>query len=154
MQWEAELELVCALAAAPDVMRPYAERLAGMNWVDSQHEAIVWAIMATPQGTSPQDAVAAATSVVSWAPELLSSGRIATSGELTPEESARLLVDTCDLYSTKRAIRRIRAQLAAQASDEDMTALFAEASELQKKANALQRSVSSSRDVHVPKKSE
>ena len=154
MQWEAELELVCALAAAPDVMRPYAERLSGMNWVDSQHEAIVWAILATPQGTSPQDAVAAATSVVSWAPELLSSGRIATSGELSPEDSARLLVDTCDLYSTKRAIRRIRARLAAHAPDEDMTALFAEATELQKKANALQKSVSSSSDIHVPKKSE
>lgn len=147
VQWEAELELVCALAYAPDVMRAHAETLAGLTWVDARHEAIAWAILATPQGTSPRDAVAAATSVVPEAAELLSSGRIASSGNLSQEEAAAMIVDTCELYSKKREIRAIRAQLAAHSSDEDINALFARASELQKRVNELQQKLSSAKDV-------
>ena len=147
VQWEAELELICALAYAPDVMRAHAETLAGLTWVDARHEAIAWAILATPQGTTPRDAVAAATSVVPEAAELLSSGRIASSGNLSQEEAAAMIVDTCELYSKKREIRAIRAQLASHAPDVDINELFAWASELQKRVNELQQKLSSAKDV-------
>ena len=143
VQWDAERELVCALAYAPDVMRAHADRLAGLNWVDARHEAIAWAILATPQGTTPKEAVAAAEAVVPEAAQIISSGRIATSGNLSAEQSARILVDTCELYSTKRAIRQMRARLAAQAPEDDTNALFAEATALQKRANELQKKLSS-----------
>ena len=147
VQWQAELELICALATNPDVMRTYADRLATFSWVDAQHEAIAWAILATPQGTTPKEAVAAASSVVPDAAQIISSGRIATSGELSAEKSAELLVDTCEFYSTKRAIRQIRARLAAQAQGDDSAELFAEATTLQKKANELQKKLSSAGNV-------
>ena len=147
VQWDAELELICALANSPDVMRAYADRLATFSWVDAQHEAIAWAILATPEGTGPKDAVAAAAAVVPDAADIISSGRIATSGELTAEEGASILVDTCELYSTRRAIRQMRARLAAHTPGDDAGALFAEATELQKRANELQLRLSSARDV-------
>lgn len=143
VQWDAERELVCALAYTPDVMRAHADRLAGLNWVDARHEAIAWAILATPQGTTPKEAVAAAEAVVPEAAQIISSGRIATSGNLSAEQSAWILVDTCELYSTKRAIRQMRARLAAQAPEDDTNALFAEATALQKRANELQKKLSS-----------
>lgn len=147
VQWDAELELVCALANSPDTMRAYADRLASFSWVDARHEAIAWAILATPSGTSPKDAVAAATAVVPEAADIISSGRIATMGALSAEESANILVDTCELYSTRRAIRQMRAKLAAHAPGDDAGALFAEATELQKRANELQIRLSSAGEV-------
>ena len=147
VQWEAELELICAMANSPDTLRVYADRLATFTWVDAQHEAIAWAILATPEGTSPKEAVAAATAVVPEAAQIISSGRIATSGELSADQSARILVDTCELYSTKRAIRQMRARLAAQAPEDDTNTLFADATALQKKANELQKKLSSAGTV-------
>ena len=147
VQWEAELELVCALAYAPELMRPYAETMAGFQWVDARHEAIAWAILALPEGATPREAVAAATAVVPEAAELLSSGRIATSGALTQDNGAEIIVDTCEFYSKKREIRSIRAQLQAQSSEEDIGKLFARANELQKRVNELQQKLSSAKDV-------
>lgn len=59
-QLKAERNLVCMMAKNPDLFRPYAERIATFTWADARDETIAWAILATPQGTTPAQAVSAA----------------------------------------------------------------------------------------------
>ena len=48
LQVFSERELLCALAARPDEVRPYAERIASFSWADSRHEAMAWAMLSAP----------------------------------------------------------------------------------------------------------
>ena len=63
LQVFSERELLCALAARPDEVRPYAERIASFSWADSRHEAMAWAMLSAPEGSSPAEVVAAAAGV-------------------------------------------------------------------------------------------
>lgn len=144
MQVSAERELLCALAARPDALRPYGERIASLSWADERHEAMAWAMLSTPEGTSPAEVVAAASSVVPEAPRILSGGRVMDEAELTDAEKLDFIVDTAELCSCRRRVRQIRASLRASAApDADSERLFQEATELQRRANELTRKLSS-----------
>lgn len=143
---EVERELLALLASDPDVVRPYGERIAGFSWADSRHEAMAWAMLATPAGTPPAEVVAAATDVVPEAPRILSGGRMSSVERMSAEEKAAFLIDTVDLHSTRRRVGQIKAQLAALsdgAPGEEAQALFRQATELQKRCNELSASLSS-----------
>lgn len=144
MQVAAERELLGAMAQRPDALRPYAERIAGLSWSDARHEAMAWAILSTPEGTTPAAAVAAASSVVPEAPSILSGGRVMGDDELSDAEKLDFIVDTAELCSCRRRIRQIRAALSSSSRpDEESQALFREATELQRRVNELVRALSS-----------
>ncbi len=144
MQVAAERELLGAMAQRPDALRPYAERIAGLSWSDARHEAMAWAMLSTPEGTSPAEAVAAASSVVSEAPSILSGGRVMDDDELSDAEKLDFIVDTAELCSCRRRIRQIRAALGSSSRpDEESQALFREATELQRRVNELVGALSS-----------
>ena len=71
-----ERELLCLLSSHPDAFRPHAERICSIDWVDPRGESIAWAILATPEGTPPAEALAAARAVCSEAAELVAAGTI------------------------------------------------------------------------------
>lgn len=144
MQVAAERELLSAIAQRPDDLRAYGERIAGLSWSDGRHEAMAWAMLSTPAGTSPSEVVAAATAVVPEAPRILSGGRVMGERELTDDEKLDFIVDNAELCSCRRRVRQIRAALSgAPASDDASERLFEEATALQRRVNELVRKVSS-----------
>ena len=144
MQVAVERELLSMLAAMPDEVRPYADRLADVMWADARHEGMAWAMLATPEGTPPADVVAAATAVEPEAPQILSSGRVVSSPGMDSREKVAFLVDSVELYSCKRRVREIKARLrqAGDAGGQDAEALFEQATALQKRINALTKKLS------------
>lgn len=142
---EVERELLALMATNPDALRPYGERIATFSWADSRHEAMAWAMLATPVGSSPSEVVAAASEVVAEAPRILSGGRIASIEHLALGDKVRFLLDSVDLHSTKRKVREIRARLSALSSaapGDDAQELFREATELQRHINELSKNLS------------
>ena len=140
LQLQAECELLSLMAAYPDELRPHADRIATFSWADERHEAIAWAILATPEGTQPVDVVRAAEAVVPDATKTLSSGRVVSVDE-DLSAKARFLLDTVELYSTRRRIRELRASMRSGA-DTSQNA-FLEATNLQRHANDLANRVAS-----------
>ena len=147
LQVASERELLSALAARPDEVKPYADRMASFSWTDSRHEAMAWAMLSTPEGATPAEVVAAATAVVGDAPAILSGGRAMDERELPDEKKLDVILDTVELGSCKRRIREIRVRLrslAQAAPDGEAERLFAEATSLQRRVNELVGKLSSS----------
>ena len=136
-----ERALLGLMAAHPDALRGESDRIASLSWVDPRHEAIAWAMLATPEGTSPAGVVKAAVAVCPEAPGLLSGGSIPFSDGLTEGQQGEFLLDSVELASTKRRIREMRSRLSSSAGDESKR-LFQEATTLQKHANDLTRRLS------------
>lgn len=146
-QLDAERELLSMMAADPDGLRPFADRIAQFSWSDARHESMAWAMLATPEGTPPAEVVAAATAVEPEAPRILSSGRLVSQPGMTSEEKIAFLLDTVELCSCQRRIREIRSQLRSGGSQgDDAARLFSEATQLQRHANELQKSLSGAAD--------
>ncbi len=144
MQVAAERELLSALAQRPDALRAYEDRIASLSWADARHEAMAWAMLSTPEGSSPAEVVAAAAAVTPDAPAILSGGRVMGEGELTDAEKLDLIVDNAELCSCRRRIRQIRVELSAAGTPDDRSeSLFAEATELQRRVGELSRRISS-----------
>ncbi len=141
LQLQAERELLSLMATNLDQMREHADRISSFLWADERHEAMAWAMLATPEGTDPGDVVRAAESVVPEAPRLLSSGRVATVEGVASEAKIGFVLDTVELYSTRRKIKELRARM--RAGDGTSAEMFAEAADLQKHANQLANRVSS-----------
>lgn len=135
-----ERELLSALASSPDAVRPYGDRIAAFSWADARHEAMAWAMLATPAGSAPAEVVAAASGVVPEAPRVLSGGRLSMVEGMTVAERVDFLVDVVDLHSTRRRVREIKGRLSvlpAGAPGQDAQELFREATELQRRCNEL-----------------
>lgn len=143
-QVAAERELLSMLATDPDSLRPYADRIAQISWTDSRHEAMAWAILATPEGTSPAEAVRAATEVEPLAPKVLASGRLVSTPGMTQQQKVDFVLQTVELFSTKRRIREIRSRLRGGSSvpGDEAERLFEEATQLQRHANELSKQLS------------
>lgn len=141
LQLQAERELLSLMATNLDQMREHADRISSFLWADERHEAMAWAMLATPEGTEPGDAVRAAESVVPDAPRLLSSGRVATVEGVASEAKIGFVLDTVELYSVRRKIKELRARM--RAGNGGSAETFAEAADLQRHANQLANSVSS-----------
>ncbi len=138
LQNSCEVELLSYLAALPDEVKPFGDRLADISWVDERHEAMAWAMLSTPAHASAAEVVAAAAAVDPSAPSVVSGSRVMSEQGMTDEKKVEVLIDTLDLYSTKRQVRDIRAKLKRnEGSPESINNLFAKATVLQKKINAL-----------------
>ena len=141
MQIKMERELLCLMAEGPDAFRDSAERIAGFSWTDPRHEAMAWALLATPPGTTPKEAARAAEAVEPAARTLLAGGSLDVLSSGTREQKVQFLLDNLDLFSCKRRIRTIRAKLDTAGQGEDAAALLQEATQLQERVNQLQASL-------------
>lgn len=106
-----ERELLTLLTWYPDDFRPFAERITLVEWVEPRNEAIAWAVLATPEGTSPADAMAAARAVCGEAAELVSAGTIASTSAHPTQTNIEFLLDTLELLTVKRRMRANQAKL-------------------------------------------
>jgi DNA primase len=134
-QVRAERELLLLMATDVDALRPHADRIATLVWVDERHEAMAWAMLATPEGTAPAEVVRAAQDVVSDAPQILASGSVASSDSMSDEAKVSFVLDTVELCSTRRRILALRAQLRSGSATSSES--FREATRLQQHANEL-----------------
>ena len=75
-QLKLERELLSLVARYPDELRVSAPRMASFTWADARHEAMLWAMLSTPEKTDPKDVVAAALSVEPQAAQILSAGEV------------------------------------------------------------------------------
>lgn len=110
-QVNSELELLSAMATNLSLVREYQDRIADFVWADARHQTMAWAMLATPEGASPAQVVAAAAAVEPNAAAILSSGRVISEGNSDTRRSLEFIVDTVDYYSVQRKLREIRSHL-------------------------------------------
>ncbi len=145
MQVFAEQELLSLMASNPDSIRPYGDRIASFSWADARHESMAWAMLATPAGTAPADAVRAAEGVEPTAARILAGGRLQITSNMTSDQKARFLLDVVELWSCRREVRDIKSKLRSAASgmpDEGQIELFRRATDVQKQINVLSNRLS------------
>ena len=109
--YNSELELLSAMATNLSLVREYQDRIADFVWADARHQTMAWAMLATPEGATPAQVVAAATAVEPNAAAILSSGRVISEGNSDTRRSLEFIVDTVDYYSVQRKLREIRSNL-------------------------------------------
>lgn len=138
-----ERELLSLLTSHPDSFRAYAERICEIDWVDPRHEAIAWAVLATPEGTSPVDVMAAARNVCPEAAELVSAGTIGSTSSHPTTVNIEFLLDTLELITVKRKLKVAQAKLRSDhsLSSEDRRALTIEASRYAARRRELEQAV-------------
>lgn len=110
-QVNSELELLSAMATNLSLVREYQDRIADFVWADARHQTMAWAMLATPEGATPAQVVAAAVAVEPNAAAILSSGRVISEGNSDTRRSLEFIVDTVDYYSVQRKLREIRSNL-------------------------------------------
>lgn len=135
-QLAAERELLALMANSPGAVRPYAERLGSVLWADSRHETMAWAMLATAVDTPPAELVHAASVAVPEAPQILAGGGLALAQGMDADHKAAFLADVLELYSTRREIKAIQAQLTSR-EDKNLAELLGRAVELRKREHEL-----------------
>lgn len=135
-QIKAERNLLTLLANNPDLFRPYADRMATFLWADLRHETIAWAILATPQGTTPADAVVAATRACADAPRLLSSGAFAATSAWDTQKNIEFVVNEAEIRSLDRRIAQLTGSLEGASGQEALRQLK-ELEDLRSRRNEL-----------------
>ena len=147
--YNSELELLSAMATNLSLVRDYQDRIADFVWADARHQTMAWAMLATPEGATPAQVVAAATAVEPNAAAILSSGRVISEGNSDTRRSLEFIVDTVDYYSVQRKLREIRSNLrsssyAGESSSETLAEeQLAAAQELQTRALELGKRLTS-----------
>jgi len=142
-QLKLERELLSLVARYPDELRVSAPRMASFTWADARHEAMLWAMLSTPEKTDPKDVVAAALSVEPQAAQILSAGEVVASSAEAVQRADSLL-DSLELSSDKRKLKDVRGKLhgGSTLDDAELKALFEEATRLQKRINELSELIS------------
>ena len=110
-QLAVERELLTLLTTYPDEFRAFSERIAGIGWVDARHETIAWAVLATPEGSSPAEVMAAARTVCPEAGALVAAGSISSTSAHPTQTNIAFLLDTLDLLTLRRRINAAVARL-------------------------------------------
>ena len=143
-QLTAERELLTLLTASPDALRAHAERIADIGWVDSRHETIAWAVLATPEGTPPAEVMAAARAVCPEADSLVGVGSISVTSAHPEQTNIEFLLDTLELSTIRRRIRAAEARLRPEGglSSEERRALTIQTTQDVARARELERAVS------------
>lgn len=109
-----ERELLCLMTSHLDSFRPYGDRICEIDWVDARHEAIAWAVLATPEGAGPSEVMDAARAVCEDAASLVSAGTIGVTSEHPTETNIVFLLDTLELNTLRRRMRTAQARLRSE----------------------------------------
>ncbi|WP_028264186.1 DNA primase [Atopobium fossor] len=142
-QIDIEQELLSYMAENIDKVRPFDMQIGTFTWADSRHEAIAWAMLATPVHTAATQVVAAAQTAVPEAGQILSAGRMSRVWKGSESSKLTFLLNQVELFSTKRRIREIRSKLRGAEINEETEKLFREATQLQQHVNELNKTLSS-----------
>ncbi|MDO4436911.1 MAG: DNA primase [Coriobacteriaceae bacterium] len=142
-QLACERELLTLLTTFPDTFRAYADRITEVEWVDGRHETIAWAALATPEGTSAADVMAAARAVCPEAAQLVSAGMISATSAHPTETNIVFLLDTLELYTVRRRTKAATARLRSDGSlgAEERRALMVQASQDTVRVRELEQAV-------------
>ena len=136
-----EHEVLSTMAANVDAARAFADRVAGLTWADPRDEAMAWALLATPEGTTPLQALSAAEAVVPEAAQILADGDVALAGEPDEARALEILLDDLEMRSVRRQIDQGRGRLKVADATKDpdaFDALFAELTGLQRRLKELE----------------
>lgn len=135
-----EREVLSMMASAVDQVRPLAERIAQVAWTDSNHEAIAWAILSTPEGSGVQDVLTAAELACPEAASILADGALYLDEGAPADRAIDILLDDLEMRGLRRRIEQGRAQLRTADVLDDATydALFAEVTLLQGRLKELE----------------
>ncbi|MBS5449800.1 MAG: DNA primase [Coriobacteriia bacterium] len=136
-----EREVLATIAADVDASRAFADRVASIVWADPRDEAIAWALLATPEGTTPLQAIGAAESVVPEGATILAAGDSALASEQDNGRALNILLDDLEMKSLRRQIDQGRARLNALDATGDPDAfntLFAELTGYQRRLKELE----------------
>ncbi len=136
-QIRAERNLLALMADHPDHFRAYAERISTFAWADARHEAIAWAILATPANTTPAEAVAAATQACPEAPRILSSSAFSSKSSWDVEKNVEFVVGEAEIRSLDRRINRLTTSLSSGMDAESTSKAFDELTELRARRSEL-----------------
>ena len=139
-----ECEVLSAMASSADAARAFADRIAQISWLDPDHEAIAWAILATPEGSSVSDVLTAAEAVCPDAASILADGFAVPAGEPAPaDRTLDILLDDLEIRSLRRRIEQGRAELrhASPLDPGGYDALFCELTDLQRRLKELESKV-------------
>lgn len=134
---KAERNLLTLLSNYPDMFRPYADRVAAFDWVDQRHKTIVWAILATPQGTTPKEAVAAATRACPDAPELLMNGSFEYSSSWDMQKNIEFVINEVEICSLDRQISLLQGKINELQDDAEVAQTFSQLLTLRKRRDEL-----------------
>ena len=139
-----EREVLSTIAGDVGAALGYADRVARLLWADPRHEAIAWALLSLPAGSTPLEALGAAEAVVPEAAEILADGTAGLAGEgegMGSEQRLQIMLDDLEARSLRRRIDAGRAQLrtmSAAADPEAFNSLFSELSGLQRNLRELE----------------
>lgn len=134
---KAERNFLTLLSNYPDMFRPYADRIADFDWVDERHKMIVWAILATPQGTSPKDAVASAMRVCPEAPELLMNGSFEYSSSWDTQKKVDFVINEVEICSLDRQIVQLKSKINDLKDAQEINDAFAQLQVLRENRDKL-----------------
>ena len=138
-----ERELLTLLTAFPDDFRLSADRITEIEWVDPRHEAIAWAVLATPEGASSAEAMDAARAVCPDAAELVSAGTLSSTSRHPTQTNIAFLLDTLELYTVRRRMKAVQGRLRSDRtlSAQDRRSLTIQASQDAARARELAAAV-------------
>lgn len=142
-QLACERELLTLLTTFPDSFRMFADRITEIEWVDARHEAIAWAVLATPEQTGAVDVMSAARAVCPEAAQLVSAGSMSSTSAHPTETNIQFLLDTLELYTLRRRLKSAQSRLraASSLSSEERRALTIQASQNTARIRELERAV-------------
>ena len=136
-----EHEVLSLIASNVDAAREVADRVAGIVWADPRDEAMAWALLSTPEGTTPLQALSAAEAVVPEAAEIIADGDVALMDETDEGRALSILLDDLEIRSLRRQIDQGRGRLkvADAAADPDgFNDLFTSLTDLQRRLQELE----------------
>ena len=136
-----EHEVLSLIASNVDAAREAADRVAGIVWADPRDEAMAWALLSTPEGTTPLQALSAAEAVVPEAAEIIADGDVALMDETDEGRALSILLDDLEIRSLRRQIDQGRGRLkvADAAADPDgFNDLFTSLTDLQRRLQELE----------------
>lgn len=142
-QLACECELLSFMAEHIDAARPFDTIIGGFDWVDSRHQILAWAMLATPYGTPADQVVLSAQAAFPEASKILSSGKLSHVWTGPEDKKLEFLIKQLDLFSTKRRVRKIRAQLHASLESAQAEELLKQATALQLQVQELSKNLSS-----------
>ncbi|MBR2835608.1 MAG: DNA primase [Coriobacteriales bacterium] len=123
-----------------DAFRGFAERIGQIEWTDARHEAIAWAMMATPAGTDSAGTLAAAEAVCSEAAQIIAGGMDNVVEDIPDARSFDILLDDLAINNLRRRIEAARIQIRNQSalSPEELSAVYNQVVQDQASLTALE----------------